>query len=533
MKKQLPAGKYVFLFDVLKRNPGGITRVMMNRANLFIQNGVDVKILVDGKNIDQLENLEHFRQRGYLHIEENNFVYWADFFGKELMDENISHKLNCFNINEIEKNGICHKENNTIIYYMQGKLIAKENITSERIRYIDFVDELGFVSQRQIIRDGYLICTTEYVRFPDGKEKKVINRFFSKNYFVFACIEKENNCEKITLFDEKNKKIIPIGLLKNFRNFFWYQYIQQVKEKDIFVFCDIIHYQDPFFDKIRYMESKNIYTIAILHNVGYRGSKIAPVTRKLLESNDCDAFITLTRQAKDDYERQFGKKDFIYCIHNPIQLPKCVKEFRYRKKRIIFLGRIAPIKRIEHIIYAFDIASKKILDMELHIIGFTDLDNVKNEYEKYIIDLAKRVGGNIYLKRFTDDIEGEYQNSMIGLFCSRSEAFLLSLAECAANGCVPIAYDIAFGPRDIIKNGETGLIVEENVESMAFAIQQLMGNESKLEWMHQNAIASACRFSVDAFYERWVNVLYDVLNKRRQSEKRRQFPEIADNIDKD
>lgn len=513
MNRLLPAGKYIFLFDGLKRNPGGITRVMMNRANTFIQDGADLKILIDGRNIDQLDNVKLFQQRGYPYVEENNFVYWTDFFGKLFMDENKHHKLDCFNFSEIEKRGICHKENNTNYYYVQGKLIAKESITGEETRHIDFVDELGIVCQQQTIRKDYLICSTEYIRFPDGKEKKVITRFFSKNNFVFACIEKENNCEKIILFNEKTKKIMPFGSIKEFRDFFWYQYIQQVKGKIIFVFCDIIHYQDPFFDKIRYMESKKIYTMAILHDVGYREGKIAPVTRKLLESNDCDAFITLTQQAKDDYEKQFGKKEFMYCINNPIQLPKSVKEFRNRKKRVIFLGRIAPIKRIEHIIDAFNIASEQISDMELHIVGFSNLDNVKNEYEKYIIDYARRVGGNICLKRFTDDIVGEYQNAMIGLFCSRNEAFPLSLAECVANGCVPITYDFAFGPRDIIKNGETGLIVEENVESMAHAIQQLMGNEDKLEWMHQNAIVSARRFSTDAFYERWMDVLYDVLNK--------------------
>lgn len=73
---------------------------------------------------------------------------------------------------------------------------------------------------------------------------------------------------------------------------------------------------------------------------------------------------------------------------------------------------------------------------------------------------------------------GEWiRNSDILVFSSRFEGFPNVIAEAVVSGLPVVAFDCAYGPRELIRNGENGLLVSDgNVAELAEALDRLIAN---------------------------------------------------------
>ncbi|MEJ7541562.1 glycosyltransferase [Staphylococcus intermedius] len=57
---------------------------------------------------------------------------------------------------------------------------------------------------------------------------------------------------------------------------------------------------------------------------------------------------------------------------------------------------------------------------------------------------------------------------------SQFEGFALSVMESVNNGCPVLAYDIRYGPRDLIVEGKNGHLVEsQNIEDLAEKMKRI------------------------------------------------------------
>lgn len=62
---------------------------------------------------------------------------------------------------------------------------------------------------------------------------------------------------------------------------------------------------------------------------------------------------------------------------------------------------------------------------------------------------------------------------------SRAEGFGMVLIEAMSCGLPVISFDFSCGPKEIIKNGVNGVLVEDgNIQDLAAKIEQLICNES-------------------------------------------------------
>jgi poly(glycerol-phosphate) alpha-glucosyltransferase len=91
------------------------------------------------------------------------------------------------------------------------------------------------------------------------------------------------------------------------------------------------------------------------------------------------------------------------------------------------------------------------------------------------------------------------------LLTSRSEGLPLVLVEAMANGCLPIAYDVPYGPADIIRSGHNGFLVPAgDVAALTAAIEHLLSLPvDRVAALRRNAVRTAERFSDDAVTRRW------------------------------
>ena len=85
----------------------------------------------------------------------------------------------------------------------------------------------------------------------------------------------------------------------------------------------------------------------------------------------------------------------------------------------------------------------------------------------------------------------------------------LVLVESMAAGCIPIAYDIRYGPSDVIRDGVDGFLVAEgDVEAMAERILRLQSmSPQQREAMRAAAVVRAAEFSDAAVTARWAALL--------------------------
>jgi poly(glycerol-phosphate) alpha-glucosyltransferase len=102
------------------------------------------------------------------------------------------------------------------------------------------------------------------------------------------------------------------------------------------------------------------------------------------------------------------------------------------------------------------------------------------------------------------------------LLTSTSEGMGLVLAEAMARGCLPIAYDVRYGPADVVTHGVDGFLVPAgDTAALAAVVEHVSGlDEAALLAMRQAAVRSAQRFDDSRVARRWAEVLTRVAAAR-------------------
>lgn len=101
-----------------------------------------------------------------------------------------------------------------------------------------------------------------------------------------------------------------------------------------------------------------------------------------------------------------------------------------------------------------------------------------------------------------------YKEASIFLMTSRSESWGLTLTEAQQMGVVPIAFDTYASLREIITDGENGVVIMEgDVDSYVYRMKELMSDCMLWQRMARQAINSSQRFSQERIAEMWWELL--------------------------
>src|SRR5699024_6935423 len=93
-----------------------------------------------------------------------------------------------------------------------------------------------------------------------------------------------------------------------------------------------------------------------------------------------------------------------------------------------------------------------------------------------------------------------------------SEGLPLSLMESMGAGCVPIVYDITYGPRDLIEQGGNGFITPRgDIDALADQIEAFLCLQPEtVDAMLRSAMRTSERDRAEASDERWKTVLEEL-----------------------
>lgn len=224
-------------------------------------------------------------------------------------------------------------------------------------------------------------------------------------------------------------------------------------------------------------------------------------------------FITISESTKSEMMKAGIPEGHITVVNNGVDHDVYMPD-EYSKSpfpHILYLGRLRNYKNLELLIMAMESVIKEIPNVKLSIVG-------TGEAESKLKGLANKIGleDSITFYGYADEEEKIkfLQNAWLFVSPSEKEGWGLTVIEANACGTPAVAFNVP-GLRDSIKNGKTGLLVENgNIDALAECIIRVLRDEKLRKRLSMNALKYAKQFSWDKSAEEFMNLLEGVVNEK-------------------
>ena len=238
-----------------------------------------------------------------------------------------------------------------------------------------------------------------------------------------------------------------------------------------------------------------------------RNLRLNKVYRHTYESSD--KVILLSEGYIRDYKKIAGiseseKFDF---VPNIFELPEASLKVNLsaKKKRVLILSRMDEIQK--RISLALKIWKKieedpDLSDWHLDIVG-----------SGHNVDIMKRLVKKLGLTRATyhgwQERTPFLLESSILMMTSEYEGLPLAILEAQAYGVVPIAYDSYASVKDVISDGNNGILVNRfgDIEGYAEKLSFLMKDRKYRDCLAERAMDNSSLFSSEVVVRKWQTIL--------------------------
>ena len=222
-----------------------------------------------------------------------------------------------------------------------------------------------------------------------------------------------------------------------------------------------------------------------------------------LVSKEADYLVLLSKADKASYlEKTSVPSEKIVQIYNPLSFECPLPIDHQGQKRVTAIGRIAPQKGFDLLLQSWLLVEKEVDDWTLEIVcGYGDWNGLQKEAE----DMGCK---HVVCSPPTQDIPGKLAKTAIFALSSRFEGFGLVITEAMTCSVPTVSYDCPQGPREIITDGEDGLLVEpENTQQLAEKMLALINDDEMRERMGKAAYNNCQRFSMSHIVEEWIKLV--------------------------
>jgi glycosyltransferase involved in cell wall biosynthesis len=112
---------------------------------------------------------------------------------------------------------------------------------------------------------------------------------------------------------------------------------------------------------------------------------------------------------------------------------------------------------------------------------------------------------------FTDNTQAAMEQHSFFVLGSRFEGFGMVMAEAMACGLPVVAFDCPYGPREIIRDGEDGMLAKpENTDDLAEKLCRMIEDASRRGQMGERAHENIRRLHMEKVGRMWTD-LFDEL----------------------
>lgn len=247
--------------------------------------------------------------------------------------------------------------------------------------------------------------------------------------------------------------------------------------------------------------------IAVMHTVHYKNNHddadgFKSWYEAYTSTLDVDDVVVVTTAQAEDLKagdpQAFANR--LHVIPHPAPAISPASEVPDEQRfRAICLGRLDKNKRVDHAILAVQKASERLPHITLDIYG---VGSDEARLQRLVDDHGMR--DRVTFRGYSDDVMAVLRSSGVQVFASRFEGFGLVLTEGFACGLPAIAYDVPYGPRDLVMPGINGELVESgDSDALASALVRTM-----LKWDHwvelrAGAISQAQKYGRAQWVSAW------------------------------
>lgn len=228
-----------------------------------------------------------------------------------------------------------------------------------------------------------------------------------------------------------------------------------------------------------------------------------------------DAIIAVSSALADDMRSTLKLRSAIHVIHNPIVLPDFHTKMQqpilwpwadFNISTLVFVGRLAKVKRLDILLNAFS----QVLQTHkarLLILG----DGPEREYADNFVRQNK-LNNVCSLAGHQDNPLPWIKSADILILPSDYEGFGNVLVEAMACGTQVVATDCPHGPAEILDYGKYGQLVPTNdANALSHAIKQSLSR--KFHVPIQDLVKRASKFNLEPAVKAYLRVIQEVAKK--------------------
>lgn len=200
-------------------------------------------------------------------------------------------------------------------------------------------------------------------------------------------------------------------------------------------------------------------------------------------------------------------------VYNPLPFVPQQHYNTKREKVVLCVGRVCQwnVKGFDRMVEIWSRLSSKYSDWRLEIAGPYDdksLQQLTELIRYFKVEKTVRFLGQV------DDVKSLYNSASIFALPSRVEGFPVALIEAMSQGCACVSFAMQGAVNEIICNDRDGIIVEDGyLDVFAEKVDALISNDYMRSSIAQQAIFSSSRFSEEAFADRWLQIIDEVITK--------------------
>ncbi|MCA0170466.1 glycosyltransferase [Bacillus sp. RAR_GA_16] len=469
---------------------GGRTKSLLDRTDKLVEKaGMDYTLVTTNYNPFYGEIYKQYYEQEKV-PSTVKFINLYDFISKRTYK---GTKIN----HPVEESGlIAHevKKNKVYRYFENGEYVLYKNFDTEdgSLKIVDHIDSYNRIRlcRKEYNALGQCHRKTNYKQGTTNKLEEIFydeigNAYMNKTYNG----SKENKLIRLHIFTENG-----IIEFKTEKDFFRYA-LELIIEDNSTIINDARLLDKPLIE----MEGTNITKISILHSSHLNSNDLLDVksSYKYLIDHiaDLDHLVTLTHDQKKDLLQFIPDEEKIKVIPHSIEASNLTKNVE-KDNKFVYIGRLAESKQIDHLIEAYQLRRSELASINFEIYGEGP---DRERLQKMIED--NHLEEHISLKGLTNVPEKIFAGAKASFLPSQFEGLPLSIMESLNNGCPVVAYDIRYGPNDLITHGKNGLIVEkDNISALATAMVKVLDIKPSSVYLDKE-------FREDAFIKNWSKLL--------------------------
>ena len=178
-----------------------------------------------------------------------------------------------------------------------------------------------------------------------------------------------------------------------------------------------------------------------------------------------------------------------------------------KRNNAVMIANLIELKRVDHPIRAVAKLRNRGIDVSLTVLG----EGPERQKLERLIE-ALDVGDRVQLPGYVNDVSDRLTSGSFSVLTSTSEGLPLSMMEAMGAGCVPIVYDITYGPRDLIEHGRSGFLTPwSDIDALADQIEEFLAmDDDQVEAMRRATMTTVENYLPKAGYRRWRSAIEEM-----------------------